>query len=152
MFGGRWSGHAGRTLADVPLGQVGRMVDRQRTQQAVVERRVAEIGVSLDDVRRAARRRRRRWRRRTRWRRVAVAVVVRIVRIVTGAVGRRALAVHLHVFAQRRRVRVRLVAAAHLAIVRLVRRVHVRVFLAVGAVGEPAIASIEFALERLLTY
>ena len=53
--------------------------------------------------------------------------------------------------AQRRRVGVRLVAAADLAVVRLVRRVHVRVLLAVGAVGETPVAAVEFAFERLFT-
>lgn len=48
---------------------------------------------------------------------IAVAVVPR-----GGVAGR---AVHLHVLAQRRGVRVRLVAAVHAAVVRLVRRVHV---------------------------
>ena len=52
--------------------------------------------------------------------------------------------------AQRRRVGVRLVAAADLAVVRLVRRVHVRVLLAVRTVGEAPVAAVELALERLL--
>lgn len=48
-------------------------------------------------------------------------------------------------------MRVRLVAAAHFAVVRLVGRVHVRVLLAVGTVGETSVAAVEFALERLFT-
>lgn len=149
VLGGRRGRHAGRTLANVPLGQIGRVVDGQRAQQTVVAR-VAEAGVSLDVG--AGRRRGGRRRRRAGRRRVAVAVVVRIVRVVAGPVGRRALAVHLHVLAQRRRVRVRLVAAAHFAVVRLIRRVHVRVLLPVGTVGEPPVAAVEFAFERLLAY
>lgn len=73
---------------------------------------------------------------------VAVAVVAR--RRVAGR------AVHLHVLAQRRRVRVRLVAARHAAVVRLVGRVHVRVLLPVGGVGEAPVAARVLALERLL--
>ena len=58
--------------------------------------------------------------------------------------------VHLHVLAQRGRVRVRLVAGAHATQVGLVTRVHVHVLLAVGAVGEAAVAGGELAAERLL--
>lgn len=49
-------------------------------------------------------------------------------------------------------MRVALVAAAHLAIVRLVASVNVRVLLPVGAVGKSAIATLEFALERFLAW
>lgn len=62
----------------------------------------------------------------------------------------RRLAVHFHVLSQGARVRVALVAAADLAVVRLVRGVHVRVLLAVRAVGEPPVAALELAFERLL--
>lgn len=48
-------------------------------------------------------------------------------------------------------MRVALVAAAHLAIVGLVAGVDMRVLFPVRAVGEPAIATLEFALERLLS-
>lgn len=104
------------------------------------------------NVRRAGRRRCRRRRRRAGRRRVAVAVVVRVVRVVAGAVGRSALAVHFHVLAQRRRVRVGFVAASNLAVVRLVGRVDVRVFLPIRAVGEPPVASVEFTFERFFTW
>lgn len=67
-----------------------------------------------------------------------------------GGGGRRGLAVHLHVFAQRARVRVGLVAAAHLAVVRLVAGVDVGVLLPVAAVGEFSVTAVELALERLL--
>lgn len=40
---------------------------------------------------------------------------------------------------------------AHLAEVRLVRRVNVHVFLSVAAVCEPSVAALELALERLLS-
>ncbi len=70
-----------------------------------------------------------------------------------GGVGRRRrLAVHLHVLAQAARVRVALVAAANLAVVRLVRRVHVRMLLPVGRVGEATVAALELALEGFLTW
>ena len=59
-------------------------------------------------------------------------------------------AVRLDVLAQRRRVRVGLVAAGVAAVVRLVGRVHVRVLLAVRAVGEATLAADELASERLL--
>ena len=57
---------------------------------------------------------------------------------------------HLDVFAQRRRVRVALVAAVDAAVERLVGRVHVRVLLAVRAVREATIAAAELAHEWLL--
>ena len=44
-----------------------------------------------------------------------------------------------------------LVAAAHLTHIRFVRRVHVRVLLAVARVGEPPVAAAKLALEGLLT-
>ena len=59
---------------------------------------------------------------------------------------------HANVLAQRGGMCVALVAAAHFAVVGLVGRVHVHVLLAVGAVGEAAIAAFELALERLLAY
>lgn len=62
------------------------------------------------------------------------------------------LAVDLHVFAQRARVRVGLVAAAHLAVVGLVAGVDVGVFLAVAAVGEFAVAAVELALEGFFSF
>lgn len=74
--------------------------------------------------------------------RVGVVVVVR-------QGGR--LAVHLHVLAQRAGVGVALVATFDLTVVGLVARVHVRVFLAVGAVGEPPVTALELALKRLFT-
>ena len=58
--------------------------------------------------------------------------------------------VHLHVLAQRGRMRVALVAAVDAAKVGLVGRVHVHVLLAVRAVGKAAIAALELALEWLL--
>lgn len=57
---------------------------------------------------------------------------------------------HLHVLTQRAGVRVALVAAAHFARVWLVARVHVRVLLAVAAVGEAPLAALELAPEGLL--
>lgn len=69
-----------------------------------------------------------------------------------GGRGRRGLAVHLHVLPQRAGVRVGLVAAAHLAVVRLVAGVDVRVLLPVAAVGEFPVAAVELALERLLPF
>ena len=45
-----------------------------------------------------------------------------------------------------------LVAPSHSAVVRLVRRVDVHVLLAVGRVGEPAVAALDLALERFLSY
>lgn len=57
---------------------------------------------------------------------------------------------HLHVLAQRGRVRVGLFAAVDAANVRLVGGVHVHVLLAIRAVGEASIALRELALEWLL--
>lgn len=48
-------------------------------------------------------------------------------------------------------MRIRLVAPAHLAVVRLVGRVHVRVFLPIRRVGEATVAAFVLAAERLLT-
>lgn len=59
---------------------------------------------------------------------------------------------HLHVLTQRAGVRVALVAAAHFARVWLVAGVHVRVFLAVAAVGEAPLAALELAPEGLLPW
>lgn len=67
-----------------------------------------------------------------------------------GGGGRRGLAVHFHVFAQRTGVRVGLVTPAHLTVVRLVAGVHVGVLLPVAAVGEFSVAAIKLTLERLL--
>jgi len=60
--------------------------------------------------------------------------------------------VRLDVLAQRRRVRVGLVAAGVAAVVRLVARVHVRVLLAVGTVGEATLATDKLTAKRLLAY
>jgi hypothetical protein len=49
-------------------------------------------------------------------------------------------------------VGVGLVTAAHLAVVRLVAGVHVRVLFPVARVGKPTVATIVLALERLLTW
>jgi hypothetical protein len=56
------------------------------------------------------------------------------------------------VLAQWARMRVGLVAAVDAAVVGLVGGVHVHVLFAVGAVGEPAVAALEFALKRLLAF
>ena len=58
---------------------------------------------------------------------------------------------HLHVFPETGRVGVGLVAPSDFAIVRLVRRVDVAVLLPVARVGETSVATVEIALERLLT-
>lgn len=59
---------------------------------------------------------------------------------------------HLHVLTQRAGVRVALVAAAHLARVWFVARVHVRMLLAVAAVGEAPLTALELAPEGLLPW
>ena len=61
------------------------------------------------------------------------------------------LAVHLHVLPQAGRVGVGLVAAPHLAVVRLVAGVDVRVLLSITGVGEPPVAAIKFTFEWFLT-
>lgn len=48
-------------------------------------------------------------------------------------------------------MRVGLVASSYLAVIGLVRGVHMAVFLAIGAVSEPSIATIELTFEWLLT-
>lgn len=65
--------------------------------------------------------------------------------------GRVGLAMELHVFAQRARVRVTFLTASDLAHVRLVARVDVRMLLPVAAVGKPPAAALEVAFERFLT-
>ena len=57
---------------------------------------------------------------------------------------------YLHVLPKRRRVGVGFVAAAHLAVVRLVRSVHVRMLLPIRTVGKSSVASIEFTFEGFL--
>lgn len=64
--------------------------------------------------------------------------------------GRRRFAVDLHVLAQGAGVSVGLVAAADLAVVRLVAGVDVGVLLSVAAVGELPVAAVELAFEGLL--
>lgn len=59
---------------------------------------------------------------------------------------------YLHVFAQRARMCVRLVTAGHSTNIRLVRRVHVTVFLTIAAVRKPPITVTVFAFKRLLTW
>jgi len=59
---------------------------------------------------------------------------------------------HFDVFAQRRRVRVGLVAAVNATIERLVGRVNVGVLLPVGTVGETTVTAGELTHERLLAY
>lgn len=71
--------------------------------------------------------------------------------VIVGGGGRGRLAVHLHVLPQRTRVRVGLVAAAHLAVVRLVAGVDVGVLFPVAAVGEASVASVKLTFEGLLT-
>ena len=83
----------------------------------------------------------------------AAAVVVVVVVVVGGGGGggrSRRPVVRLGVLAQRRRVRVGLVAAVRAADVRLVGGVDVRVLLAVRAVGEATSAADELAAERTL--
>lgn len=57
---------------------------------------------------------------------------------------------NFHVLSQRAGVRVTLVTPAHLAHIRLVARVHVRMFLAVAAVGETPLTALELTSERFL--
>ena len=61
------------------------------------------------------------------------------------------LAVDLHVFPERGRMGVGLVAASHLAVVRLVAGVHVGVLLSITGVGEPPVAAVKFTFEWFLT-
>lgn len=59
---------------------------------------------------------------------------------------------NFHVLSQRAGMRVALVTPAHLAHIRLVARVHVRMFLAVAAVGETPLAALELTSERFLAW
>ena len=61
------------------------------------------------------------------------------------------LAVDLHVFPERGRMGVGLVAAAHLAVVRFVAGVHMRVLLSITGVGKPSVAAVELTFEWFLT-
>ena len=54
-------------------------------------------------------------------------------------------------FPERGRMGVGLVAAAHLAVVRLVAGVHVGVLLSITGVGKPSVAAIKLTFERFLT-
>lgn len=65
--------------------------------------------------------------------------------------GRVGLAMELHVFAQRARVRVTFLTASDLAHVRLVARVDVWMLLPVAAVCKPPVAALKLAFERFLT-
>lgn len=62
------------------------------------------------------------------------------------------LAVDFHVLSQGAGMRVRLVTAAHFAVVRLVARVDVGVLLSVAAVGEFSVASVKFTFKWLLPW
>lgn len=59
---------------------------------------------------------------------------------------------NFHVLSQRAGVRVTLVTPAHLAHIRLVARVHVRMLLAVAAVGETPLTALELTSERFLAW
>ena len=61
------------------------------------------------------------------------------------------LAVDLHVFPERGRMCVGLVASPDFAVVRLVAGVDVRVLLSITGVGEPSVAAIKLTFERFLT-
>ena len=61
------------------------------------------------------------------------------------------LAVDLHVFPERGRMCVGLVAAPHLAVVRLVTGVDMRVLLSITGVGKPSVAAIKLTFEWFLT-
>jgi len=119
-----------RAVAHVPLAQVGRPGGRRGFRE---QRRGGAARGLPARVRRGGHHERRR----------------RGRRFVARA-GRRGLAVHLHVFPQRAGVRVGLVAAPHLAVVRLVAGVDVGVLLAVAAVGEPSVAPVKLTFEGLL--
>lgn len=58
----------------------------------------------------------------------------------------------LHMLTKGGWMSVALVASVHLAVVRFVARVNVRVLLTVGTVGETTITSLEFTAEWLLAY
>ena len=61
------------------------------------------------------------------------------------------LAVDLHVFPERGRMGVGLVAASHLAVVGFVTGVDVRVLLSITGVGKPAVAPVKLTFEWFLT-
>ena len=71
---------------------------------------------------------------------------------VPDAAPHRLLPVHLHVLPQAGGVGVGLVAAPDLAVVRLVRGVHVGVLLSVAGVSKPPVTPIKLALEWFLTW
>ena len=84
------------------------------------------------------------------WRAVGITPVTLVARGRTFAGRTGPTTVHFHMFSQRARVRVALVATRHPTIVWLVRRVNVWMLLPVWAVREPPVAALEFTLERLL--
>lgn len=57
---------------------------------------------------------------------------------------------YLHVFPERARVGVTLVASPDLTVVRFVGRVDVRMFLPIAGVRKPSVAPFEFAFKRFL--
>lgn len=59
---------------------------------------------------------------------------------------------NFHVLSQRAGVRVALVTPAHFAHIRLVASVHVRMLLAVTAVGETPLTALELTSERFLAW
>ena len=65
--------------------------------------------------------------------------------------GNGVLAVDLEVFPEGGGMCVGLVAASHLAVVRLVAGVDMRVLLSITGVGEPSVAAIKLTFERFLT-
>ena len=65
--------------------------------------------------------------------------------------GNGVLAVDLEVFPEGGGMCVGLVAASHLAVVRLVAGVDMRVLLSITGVGEPSVAAIELTFEWFLT-
>lgn len=84
-----------------------------------------------------------------------VTVLLKVHKAAAGAAlqqMRIVLAVRFHVLTQRARVRVRLLAAVHLAQVGLRVTMYMRVLFAVGRVGEFAITAFFVAFERLLSW
>lgn len=85
-----------------------------------------------------------------RWWAVGVAPVAVVAWRWTLAGGTGPTAVDFHVFPQRARMRVALVAPWHAAVVWLVRSVNVWMLLPVWAVRKPPVAALELTFERLL--
>lgn len=124
----------------------------RRIVQTAVKRVMKAWPHSLGGVLRGSRRQGPRHRRRGWWDLLSCYLGRPRLTVLAGArFCRVGLAMELHVFAQRARMRVTFLTASDLAHVRLVARVDVRMLLPVAAVCKPPVATLKLTFERFLT-